>query len=136
MRFVNWRTLTAAVAVAVLGAGLAAQAQRPQDDVLSALLTEVRGLRQAMEQMASAGPRVQLALGRLQLQEQRLNTMLRRLENVRDSTAGAERAVQQVQADLARQEENLKASRGDERDVAALTYEVRQIRQRLAVAHG
>ena len=136
MRFVNWRTLTAAVAVAVLGAGLAAQAQRPQDDVLSALLTEVRGLRQAMEQMASAGPRVQLALGRLQLQEQRLNTMLRRLENVRDSTAGAERAVQQIQSELARMQENVKAAEagGDPRDVGALNYEMRQIRRQLALA--
>src|SRR3972149_2796185 len=44
---------------------IAAQGPRPQDsDVLPALLTEVRGLRAAIEQMASAGPRVQLALGR------------------------------------------------------------------------
>jgi hypothetical protein len=49
-----------------LGVSMAAQGTAP--DVLGALLTEVRGLRQAMEQMASAGPRAQLALGRLQLQ--------------------------------------------------------------------
>jgi chromosome segregation ATPase len=60
--------------------------QAPQEqDVLPALLTEVRGLRAAMEEMASAGPRVQLALGRLQLQEQRVNNVLRRLETVRGS---------------------------------------------------
>ena len=41
---------------------------------MPALLTEVRGLRVAMEQMTSAGARVQLALGRLQLQESRLNS--------------------------------------------------------------
>ncbi len=135
MRFRIAVAAAVAVGCGFLAASLAAQGTR-EPDVLSALLTEVRGLRQAMEQMASAGPRVQLALGRLQLQEQRLSTMLRRLENVRDSTAGAERAVQQVQADLARQEENLKASeaRGDERDIGALTYEVRQIRRRLALA--
>jgi hypothetical protein len=54
-----------------------------QPDVLGALLTEVRGLRAAMEQMASAGPRIQLALGRLQLQEQRVDSRVRRLEEVR-----------------------------------------------------
>ena len=52
-------------------------------EVLSALLTEVRGLRSAMEQMASAGPRVQLALGRVQLQEQRIGDQIRRLDSVR-----------------------------------------------------
>ena len=50
---------------------------------MSALLTEVRGLRQALEEMGTAGPRVQLALGRLQLQEQRVNTAIRRLESIR-----------------------------------------------------
>ena len=68
------------------GLGVTAAAQGTgAPDVLGALLTEVRGLRVAMEQMASAGPRVQLALGRQQLQEQRLNTILRRAENVREN---------------------------------------------------
>jgi chromosome segregation ATPase len=69
--------------------------------VLPALLTEVRGLRAAMEQMASAAPRVQLALGRLQLQEQRVSTLVRRLETVRDSLADAERQVAQHQNQMA-----------------------------------
>ena len=47
----------------------------PQEDVLPALLTEVRGLRAAMEQMASEAPRVQLALGRVQIQQQRGNKL-------------------------------------------------------------
>ena len=68
----------------------AAQATRATDrDVLPALLIEVRGLRAAMEQMASAGPQVQLALGRLQLQEQRVNNLLRRIENVQNELATA-----------------------------------------------
>lgn len=83
----------AGVAVGVaLARGVSAQAAAPQErDVLPALLTEVRGLRVAMEQMAAAGPRVQLALGRLQLQEQRVNSGLRRLETVRVSLANAQR---------------------------------------------
>ena len=55
------------VSAALLGGSREGRAQggtQPPPDVLSALLIEVRGLREAMEQMASAGPRVQLALGR------------------------------------------------------------------------
>jgi chromosome segregation ATPase len=96
-----------AVVVAGFGAGAArrdgaaAQGRPAQDaDVLPALLTEVRGLRAAMEQMASAGPRVQLALGRLQLQEQRVNTIMRRLETVRGSLLENQRAYDQAQERL------------------------------------
>jgi chromosome segregation ATPase len=60
------------------------------EDVLPALLVEVRGLRAAMEQMASAGPRVQLALGRVQLQEQRINTLIRRLDEAHAAVAQAQ----------------------------------------------
>ena len=49
----------------------------------SALLNEVRLLRQAIEQLAGNGTRVQIAFGRLQLQEQRTATAARRLEDLR-----------------------------------------------------
>jgi predicted nucleic acid-binding Zn-ribbon protein len=79
-----------------------AQVPKPQEaDVLSALLTEVRGLRAAMERMATVGPRAQLALGRLQLQEQRVDTTLRRLDSVRDAIASAEKELTNTQAQLA-----------------------------------
>jgi DNA repair ATPase RecN len=61
-----------------------------EGDVLPALLTEVRGLRAAMEKMASAGPRVQLALGRVQLQEQRINNLIRRLDEMRAAVSAAQ----------------------------------------------
>jgi chromosome segregation ATPase len=84
-----------AVIVVLLLGGAAArgrtQGVATSQDVLPALLAEVRGLRAAIEQMASAGPRVQLALGRLQLQEQRINTLIRRLETVRASLTTAQR---------------------------------------------
>ena len=81
----------AVTAVAAAGAGSAAGTRaQASPDVLGALLVEVRGLRAAMEQMASAGPRVQLALGRLQLQEQRVITLLRQNADVRDRLATAE----------------------------------------------
>jgi hypothetical protein len=69
---------------------------RSPDDTLPALLAEVKGLRAAMEQMASAGPRVQLFVGRLQLQEGRIAGMIRRLDTVRDSLAGARRELDQM----------------------------------------
>ena len=75
--------------------------QRPREDVLDALLVEVRGLRGAIEHMASASARVQLITSRLQLQEQRLNTMLPRLAKQRDRLAAAEREVANHQAQLA-----------------------------------
>jgi hypothetical protein len=63
-------------------------------DVLPALLTEVKGLRAAMEQMAGAGPRVQLSIGRLQLQEGRIAGMIRRLDTVRDTLASSRRELE------------------------------------------
>jgi chromosome segregation ATPase len=83
--------LGAGAVLAMVGVGASGQAAKPREDVLEALLEEVRGLRVAMEQMTAAGPRVQLAMGRLQIQEQRLNATRRRLEDVRDSIANAER---------------------------------------------
>jgi chaperonin cofactor prefoldin len=80
----------------------------PPDNVLPALLIEVRGLRAAMEQMASAGPRVQLALGRVQLQEQRVNTMIRRLESVREAISKAEKDAGAAETSLAGMEKMFK----------------------------
>jgi chromosome segregation ATPase len=73
----------------------AAQATR-SDDVLPALLTEVKGLRAAMEQMASGGTQAQLLVGRLQLQEGRLTSMIRRLDTVRDNLATARTQYDQI----------------------------------------
>ncbi len=89
--FLFWALIVAAG----MGASLVTRAQPAASppDVLPALLTEVRALRVAMEQMASAGPRVQLALGRLQLQEQRVNALGRRLEIVKANQESPQREV-------------------------------------------
>jgi chromosome segregation ATPase len=93
----------AAAIVLVAGGSLwtrtAAQAPRT-DDVLPALLVEVKGLRAAMEQMAGAGPRVQLFVGRLQLQEGRIAGMIRRLDTVRDSLATARKELEAMKGTL------------------------------------
>jgi predicted nucleic acid-binding Zn-ribbon protein len=118
-----------------LGVSVAAQGTT-SPDVLGALLIEVRGLRQAMEQMASAGPRVQLALGRLQLQEQRLNTMIRRAETVRESVARAERETAELQSQIAGEEAFLKS--GDPRTndpefMRSVNQQIRDGKRRLAL---
>ena len=107
------------VVVGSAGLGLAtrvaAQGTRADQDVLPALLVEVRGLRAAMEQMASAGPQVQLALGRLQLQEQRVNNLVRRMEGIQNELTSAVQESDKVREELARMENGLKMASGEER---------------------
>jgi predicted nuclease with TOPRIM domain len=94
--------LTAAALLVVGIAAARAQTQEPQSSsIMPALLTEVRGLRAAMEQMASAAARVQLALGRLQLQEQRLNAAINRLDGTRNRLADMQRSLVDQQEQLA-----------------------------------
>src|ERR1051326_9024222 len=96
-----------AIAALTLITGWAASEWRPVRaqqatgaDVLPALLAEVRGLRVAMEQMASASAQSQLLVGRLQLQETRMTGMIRRLDTVRDSLASAEQTYRQLHGSL------------------------------------
>jgi hypothetical protein len=96
---------------AAVQGGLTAQTSQapPGQDILPALLVEVRGLRAAMEEMASAGPRVQLALGRLQLQEQRVTNLLRRLETVRASLTATQQQDDNIRQQMASTEESSKS---------------------------
>jgi uncharacterized coiled-coil DUF342 family protein len=99
------RALMTISVVSLLCAGvfvrsLVARQARPDQDVLSALLTEVHGLRVAMEQIGVAGPRVQLAMGRLQLNEQRITTYVHRLDEVRDRRTGLEQQLRKRQQEL------------------------------------
>jgi hypothetical protein len=96
-------TRVSTIAAAVVFAAAAASAGRPvsaqptrSDDVLPALLTEVKGLRAAMEQMASGSTQAQLLVGRLQLQEGRVTSMIRRLDTVRDNLGTARREYDQL----------------------------------------
>lgn len=88
------------IVLALVKPSVSGQGTASKPDVFAALLAEVRGLRAAMEQLASAGPRVQLAMGRLQLQEQRVNTMLRRLDDLRDRLSSEEQGIARIQQDM------------------------------------
>jgi hypothetical protein len=146
---------SAAAFMGVLVYGQAAQAPK-NEDVLPALLAEVRGLRAAMEQMASAGPRVQLFTSRLQLQEARMNNMIRRLDEVRGGLATQQRLLENAQEEQRRFETSLasdparpgreelpqliaraKREVADRRAaVTRLTAEEAQLTQELAVEQG
>jgi hypothetical protein len=93
----SWMIPVAVTVLIALGTTTGGQTpQQPNQDTLGALLVEVRGLRSAIEQMASVGPSVQLAMGRLQLQEQRINTLVRRADVVRDALVSAHKRAGEV----------------------------------------
>ena len=95
----------------VIGAGaFGARPRAQQPDTMKELLIEVRGLRAAMEQLASAGPRVQLLFGRLQLQEQRINEHVKRLEAVRAKVKKAQEEESSTRAQIQRYEDFLRAN--------------------------
>ena len=120
-----------------LGTSVGAPPAAQPPDVLNALLVEVRGLRAAMEQLAAAGPRVQLSMGRLQLQEQRINTLVRRLDEVRDRRAAAETEVSNAQREISGLEAAIRRDPSNpeaqqlERQVKALRFEVAEPAARL-----
>jgi hypothetical protein len=107
----------------------------PQPDVLPALLVEVRGLRAAMEQMAAAGPRVQLALGRVQLQEQRINNLIRRLDEVRLTLGGAQTNYDHLRQASRMVEEALRTPAADGPPVEELKAQQVRFAQEFATAH-
>jgi hypothetical protein len=107
------RTLVLAFVVAVFagGASLFGWAQHSAaPDVLGTLLIEVRGLRAALEQMATAGPRVQLALGRVQLQEQRIANQVRRLDAVRANLVPAQKGLEPLEREAKELEDSFRRS--------------------------
>ena len=109
------RSVVVVLAALATGWLTAAQAQTQgsssQGDIMPAVLAEVRGLRIAMEQMTAAGARVQLALGRLQLQEQRLIGANKRLDEVRNQLAGNQRRAAELQERVAELEAMLSGER-------------------------
>jgi len=123
--------IAGALAGAALGVSAKAETTQANQDTLSALLTEVRGLRAAIEQMASSGPRVQLSVGRLQLQEQRVNTLLRRVDSRREAIAIAQKEGAQIQERLAHFQEALdRGTRPDDR--AEIESQIGSDKRRLA----
>ena len=74
--------LAAIAGLVTIAAGQAANPQAPPPAPGDPLLAEVRALRTDLNQAASASIRTQLLVARLQLQEQRINTVARQLSDV------------------------------------------------------
>ena len=86
------------VAFTIPFAGAQAQAQT-QEDTLQTLLKEVHALRVAMERGNQIAPKVQIALARMQLQEERVRNANRQLQDARDKITDIQNKVSET-ADL------------------------------------
>ncbi len=79
------------VSIGVLLASGFAIAQEPadasKDATIQALLKEVHALRVAMEQSNQIGPRIQIVLARIQMQDERVRNATRQLQDARDKLA-------------------------------------------------
>lgn len=133
---VAWGAAAGLAVTIALRASAAGQGPSTNQDALGALLTEVHGLRVAMEQMASAGPRVQLAIGRLQLQEQRVNTLIRRADEIQASVLKAQKEGIELQQGIERSQHALERGtlQADERSQleAILPFEKQQLARKNA----
>lgn len=68
-----------------------APAQDAQQTTLQALLNEVKLLRAALERSNQLAPRIQIALARMQFQEERVRSATRRAESAHDELSNAQR---------------------------------------------
>ena len=132
---ISWILTAVLLTVVVLRVPVFGQTASANQDTLAALLVEVRGLRAALEQIASAGPRLQLAFGRLQMQEQRVNTLVRRLDDVRAQLGQMQAAIAKQRDELASfqraSEQNVNPDERSQID-AQISSIKRQIAQRTA----
>jgi hypothetical protein len=98
----RWLAIVGLVAVTAV-ATLVAQREKPGvDDSMSALVDEIRALRLTIERSMVANSQAQLLLGRVQLQEIRLATLGRQLQEARTRTTDAQLAQSDVEAQLRR----------------------------------
>jgi chromosome segregation ATPase len=129
-----WIAGAALLAVFTFRPSVAGQTTPSHQDTLAALLVEVRGLRAAMVQMASVGPSIQLAMGRLQLQEQRINTLVRRADGLRDALVAAHKQAGALQDRLGNGQRELEGDPAPERRSHLLREVLPVLKQELARA--
>jgi cell shape-determining protein MreC len=87
--------LIASIVIACVCADARVDTQTQSQDVTAALLTEVRALRATIALAVGTGASGQLALGRLQLQEQRVNALVTRLDTTREKLGESQREALQ-----------------------------------------
>jgi len=126
--------------ISALLLGLATAPLAPQDPALGsqAIVQELRALREAVEQVLATNVRVQLLMGRLQLQEARIQALVRQSAEIDSQIAGmaAERTALEQQRRMMDSVPNSTAD-PEEREFAkqhfaALTERLKQIDTRQA----
>ncbi len=88
-RMLRTSTFWMAGMIAVLFTALASAQFRQGPATLDDVVTELRGIRADLAETSSASVRAQLLLARLQLQEQRINGLMRQIGEVQSQIAGA-----------------------------------------------
>ena len=119
---------------AVLAAQNQAQNPPPPDGTMRELVTEVRALRLAVERTSGLSARSQALLGRVQLQENRLAELGRRLDEARERVRMA--AVEETRHanQLAELTRRLQGSSGDADDRANMDAMLREMRANVKLA--
>jgi len=85
------------------------------NDVMTALLHEVHALRMAMEHSAAVGPRVQLTLARLNIEEQRIAQLAAQLDRARQELTTFSLSVRRMSDELEEVEKLLHMATDDKR---------------------
>jgi chromosome segregation ATPase len=84
-------------------------AQTPgNSDTMRELLAEVRGLRLALERAATSGPRIQVLMARVQVQEQRMLNLTNRLTAVRGEIASIDQQLPSITMTMRQLEQQIK----------------------------
>lgn len=111
---------------------LIAAQQTGSTDVLAALLTEVKGLRAAIEQMSSSSGRIQLSVARLQIEEQRIAEQGKRLQDVRQRLGDSRRKLQETEDNAAQIESQLTSGNVKEDERQHLSAVEREMKREAA----
>jgi hypothetical protein len=106
-----------------------------QDAPIQALLKEVRALRIAMEQSNQIGPRIQIVLARIQLQEERVRNATRQLQDARDKVADIQTRKATV-ADRMKQFETQQAQTVDQNTRRQMELELNEMKAEIERANA
>ena len=121
------------IGIIALAAGTAGQGVTTSDP----LLAEVKALRAELNQVAGMAIKTQLLVARLQLQEQRINTVAKQLTDVQAQRTGNDFGITQMTARIKQLEESSRdgsmpadARKGMEQEAQSLKAPMNQMRQR------
>ena len=119
----------ALAAVFVTTCGVLGAQTRQSPATLDNLLSEIRGLRADIARSSSATIRTQMFVARMQIQEQRINTVLRQITEVQNQIAQARQMAAALEGPLKQAETDAARTAGD----AGISAEERK-RNQYAVA--